>query len=236
MPQWREDSKRGVLPYMGKKQQKGGAPAARPTGGMAITVSWPVHEVLLSPNWKNENELASVLVARRSPRSGKVAAASFLVDLTCLGVKSVQVMMFIYPDEYAAGLRAHILRLMPMVPSNINLVAKIVSTGLAYAASLGFSPDPVFAQARYLLEDASPDADPTPVRTGGKDGKPFFINGPNDDVKQVLAQLRRAVGEGNFHYLLGGNAAIDMIGGDAAIDMIVEKGDGLTIDHDPDER
>ncbi|MEI7769676.1 MAG: hypothetical protein WCI67_06805 [Chloroflexales bacterium] len=222
---------------MGKKQQKGVAPVARPTGGMAITVGWPVHEVLLSPSWKNENELASVLVARRSPRSGKVAAASFLVDLTCLGVKSVQVMMFKDPDEYAAGLRAHILRLMPMEPSNINLVAKIVGTGLAYAASLGFSPDPVFAQARYLLEGASPDADPTPVRAGGKNGKPFFINGPNDNVKQVLAQLRRAVGEGNFHYLLGGDGALDMLGDDGGLLLDDGGGDGGMIsEHDPDEK
>jgi hypothetical protein len=210
---------------MGKKQQKGVAPQAKPVGGMAITMGWPVHEVMLSPGWDQEGALASVLVARRSPRSGKVAAASFLVDLACLGVKSAQVAMFKNPTEYAAGLRAHIVRLMPMAPSNINLAAKIVGTGYQYAASMGFSPDPVFAQARYLLEGASPDADLTPVRTGGKNGKPLFINGPNDNVKQVIAQLQRAVGDGNYDILIGGDAALDLIGGDAAFEQIIPTRD-----------
>jgi|GEM_PF-6255288 len=108
---------------MGKKQQqkKGAAPPAKPVGGMAITVGWAVYEVLISQGWDQEGALASVLVARMSPRSGKVAAASYLVDLACLGVKSTQVMMFKDPTEYAAGLRAHIVHHMPMAPSNINL-------------------------------------------------------------------------------------------------------------------
>ncbi len=219
---------------MGKKpqQKKAAMPLTKPVGGMAITVGWPVHEAMLSQGWNQEGALASVLVARISPRSGKVAAASFLVDLACLGVKSAQVAMFKDPAEYAAGLRAHILRLMPMVPTNINLAAKIVGTGYQYAASLGFAPDPVFAQARYLLEAAHPDADPTPVHTGGKKGKPLFINGPNDNVDQVIAQLRRTVGEGNYNILIGGDPALDLLDPNELINVYRKQ----IIDHDPDER
>ncbi|MEI8307074.1 MAG: hypothetical protein WCF99_08400 [Chloroflexales bacterium] len=213
---------------MGKKQQqqkKGVAQLARPTGGMAITVGWSVHEVLLSQGWNQEGALVSVLVARMSPRSGKVAAASYLVDLACLGIKGTQVMMFKDSDEYAAGLRAHIVQHLPMAPSNINLAAKIVGIGYEYAASMGFSPDPIFAQSRYLLEGANPNADPTPVRTGGKDGKPWFISGPNDNVAQILAQLQRVVGEGNYHFLLGE----ELMDSD---DDFLDDGKFI-IDHDP---
>ncbi|MBX0327764.1 hypothetical protein K2Z83_08750 [Oscillochloris sp. ZM17-4] len=187
---------------MGKK--KGKEIAARPAGGMAIATGWPVYEVLLSRDWDKSGELASALVARKSPRSGKVACASFLVDLACLGLKSTQVMLFNDEDAYHAGLRAHITGMMPMVQSDIDLAAKIVLTGVQYAEGLGFKPDPVFAQSRYLIEGADPDRHPTPVRTGGKDGKPLFINGPNDDVDKVLAQLERAVGAGNYDILIGG--------------------------------
>ncbi|NNJ09845.1 hypothetical protein EKD04_005855 [Chloroflexales bacterium ZM16-3] len=186
---------------MGKKKDK--ALAARPTGGMAIATDWPVYEVLLSRDWDKEGSLASALVARESPRSGKVATASFLVDLACLGLKSTQVMLFNDAAAYTAGLRAHITGMMPMASADINLVAKIVFTGVAYAESLGFKPDPVFAQSRYLIEEANPDGCFTPVPTGGKDGKPFFINGPNDDPNKVIAQLERAVGAGNYNFLLG---------------------------------
>jgi hypothetical protein len=32
--------------------------------------------------------------------------------------------------------------------------------------------------------------------------KPFYINGPRDDTYGNMAKLRRAVGDGNFDYLV----------------------------------
>ena len=141
---------------------------------MALAAKWPVHKVLLSRGWDQPAALITILVVRRSPMAGKVAAGLLLVDLACLGVKSAQVKLFAGPAEYGAGLCAHALRIQPMAPSELKLVAKIVSTGLAYAAGLGLGPDPVFAQA-----------------------------GPHDDANRIIGQLTRMVGEGNFHYMLG---------------------------------
>src|SRR5207253_1497902 len=151
---------------MGKQQKKGhgkdAALTARRGGGIAIASSWPVYEVFLSQGWDQEGALVTILVSRRSAKSGKVAAALFLVDLACLGVKSAQVKLFPSVTEYAAGLRAHALRIQPMAPADFNLAAKIIFTGLEYAAALGFKPDPVFAQAQHLLNDAHPAARSTP--------------------------------------------------------------------------
>jgi len=36
----------------------------------------------------------------------------------------------------------------------------------------------------------------------GKDGKPFFIAGHDDNIDFIVRKLERAVGEGNFHFLL----------------------------------
>lgn len=197
---------------MAKHKQKGGqaqgsAPPAKRAGGMAIAAGWPIHEVLLSRGWDDQRSLAAVLIARRSPNSGKVAAGSFLVDLQCLGVKSAQVRLHKDVAEYNAGLRARIVGRMSMMQADFNLAAKVVLTGLDYAAGMGFKPDPVFAQAEPLLSGANIAACPTPVQTGGPEGKPFFINGPYDDVDKVIAQLRCSVGEGNFHYLIGSGPA-----------------------------
>src|SRR5215207_364174 len=185
------------------KKNKQAALAAKPVGGIALAAKWPVHEVLLSRGWEQEAALVTILVARRSLMNNKVAAGMFLVDLACLGVKSAQVKLFAGPAEYNAGLRAHALRLQPMAPADFNLVAKIIATGLEYAANLGFKPDPVFAQAQHLLGGADPAAVATPVPTGGPEGKPFFVSGPHDDPRRIVNQLTRAVGEGNFHYLVG---------------------------------
>ena len=183
------------------KQRAGKIAPARPGGGMALAAGWPVFDVLLSEGWDHEAALISVLIARRSPKSGKIAAGLFLVDLACLGVKSAQVKLFKDVPEYAAGLRAHAQRVQPMVPASFDLAAKIILTGLEYAAGLGFRPDPVFAQAQPLLEGAHPEAVDTPVSTGGPEGKPLFVSGPYDDVRKIVDHLMRTVGAGNFHYI-----------------------------------
>jgi hypothetical protein len=191
---------------MGKQKQKQNKnlPQGRPGGGMAMAANWPVHEVLVARGWEQPGALISILIARQSPNSGKVAATLLLVDLACLGIKSAQVKLFKHSDEYAAELRAHALRIQPMAPASFNLAAKIVFTGLEYAAALGFKPDPVFAQSELLLAGAQPEDEPTPVPTGGPEGKPLFVSGPYDNVERIVAQLRRTVGDGNFHFLLGG--------------------------------
>ncbi len=159
---------------MSKQQKKNKHTPPKPAGGMALAAGWPVHEVLLSRGWEQEAALTTILVARRSPASGKVAAALFLVDLACLGVKSAQVKLFKDAAEYAAGLRAHAQRVQPMAPADFDLAAKIIFTGLEYAAGLGLKPDPVFAQAQHLLAGADPAACPTPVRTGWRNYSLFM--------------------------------------------------------------
>jgi len=37
----------------------------------------------------------------------------------------------------------------------------------------------------------------------GKNGKPFFIAGPYDNVEQILQQLETTVGQGNYDFLIG---------------------------------
>jgi hypothetical protein len=38
--------------------------------------------------------------------------------------------------------------------------------------------------------------------TFGKDGKPFYVSGPYDDPRPVVRTLERAVGRGNFDFLV----------------------------------
>ena len=183
-----------------KDQQAAAKPA--PAGGMAAAAAWPLYEVLLSRQWDTPGNLVTILVARRAPDSGKLAAAFFIVDLGCLGVKRAHVKRFVDEAAYFEGMRAEATARQPMAPADLDLVAKIIYTALDYAAGLGFKPDFVFLQAEPLLTGADPDRCRIPVPTGGPDGKPFFVNGPYDDVDRVMAQLRRVVGDGNFDFLI----------------------------------
>jgi len=175
-----------------------------PAGGSWLQQSpnWPVFEVLLSSGWDQEGALVTALVARQSPRSGKIAAASFLVDLACLGVKNAFVRLCASPQDYAARMRTRMLRVQPLEPASLDLVAKIIAAGEAYARRFGLAPVPEYQQAQLLLTGAHPEACDTPVPLGGPEGKPLFVAGPHDNIPRIIAQLTRAVGQEGFHYLL----------------------------------
>lgn len=160
---------------------------------------WPVHEALVNVGWEDENQLATVSIARRHPRHDRMAFGSFIVDLQCLGIKNV-----IYKRnrdllDYERRTRAVVLsantEVIPIAPA---LAAKIVAEGLAYAKSLGFDPHPDFETARVVLDGLDPNDDPTPVPVGGKDGKPLYISGPYDDSMAIIEQLTDRLGPDGY--------------------------------------
>jgi len=187
----KRDQKRRALLHAGP---------ARPPALLRSAATWPVEECLISRNWPQEGELVQVVVARRSP-AGAVAAAVFLVDLACLGVKDAFARVFASSVEYESQLRRRLARPQALVPTDLDLAAKIIHEGIAYAQQLGFEPHRDYAAAAALLQGAQPDACQMAVPLG-KAGKPFFLAGPYDDAPRILAQLTRGVGPGNFEYLV----------------------------------
>jgi len=163
--------------------------------------SWPLYECLLTKEWREEGAIVQILVARRSP-SGQIAAGTFLVDLGCLGVKSAFASLFDTRREYEQKLRAGMTAQQEMIKANLNLVAKIIREAIAYAQNLGFKPDPDYRDAMLVLGDADPDACDVPIPLGGRDGKPFFIAGPYDNVDRIMAKLTRKLGPDGFTFLV----------------------------------
>jgi hypothetical protein len=160
------------------------------------------------PEWPDGTEaagpagLASVLVAREH-RYDKVSVCGYLVDVYCLGVKDVlgpraearrELPAFL--GRYFSGFTA------PPLEAPIDLAQHLVWGAVAYARALGFEPAQGFdASADHLGELAEASA----IRFG-RDGKPLFVQGPNDDVGKVLATLTASVGEGGFDFVAGGPA------------------------------
>ncbi len=178
----------------------------RSTSSMRVALSrslpggagqWPLQECLITKDWRTPGEIIQILIARRGPL-GQIGVGTFLVDLGCLGVKDA----FGYqldPVEYDR-LRKQMKSQQKMISANLNLAAKIIREGMAYAERLGFKPHRDYRQAQPILGDANPDACPEEIPLG-KDGKPFFIAGPYDNVRQVMAKLEKAVGPGEFYCL-----------------------------------
>jgi hypothetical protein len=151
------------------------------------------------PDWR-ETGLAVVVVARSQP-NGRVVFGNYMVDYYCLGVKDcfargdVSLNRFhseILPDIIPGGVAESI---------SVELAHELIYGSIEYAALWGFAPSPDFEFAQEVLDPPALH----PARgnvTFGKDGKPFFINGPRDDARAVVDQLARTAGVGNFDFLV----------------------------------
>ena len=141
--------------------------------------------------------LAAVMVAR-ADRSSRVTLCGFLVDVHCLGVKNT-----LGPQTVSSGAVLDRTRAFfrafptPARPAPLELAQQLVHGAVAYAAALGFTPHPEFADVAPYL---GPPSGPCPIRFG-LNGKPFYISGPRDRPGEVIATLERTAGAGNYDLL-----------------------------------
>lgn len=145
--------------------------------------------------------LVGVLVAREAGRN-RVSVCAWLVDVYCLGVKNDLGPMRSYRADLpqTVGNFFTVFGRRP-VAAPLELAQHLVLGAVDYARGLGFEPaaEADFADTRGHL---GPWEGPSAIRFG-RNGKPFFISGPNDNPTRVLRQLERAVGAGNFDYMIG---------------------------------
>lgn len=144
--------------------------------------------------------LAGVLVARDT--GSTVTVCGFLVDVYCLGVKNTHGPKTMDRRKLPA-FRQKFFSAWPgqrPVAAPLEMARHIVFGAVDYARGMGFEPYPDFARGASLLGEWEPSSSDV---TFGRDGKPLYINGPNDDTYATMAKLHQAVGEGNFHFVIG---------------------------------
>jgi hypothetical protein len=186
-----------------KRQEKRSSLARRtsadPTVRLQRVASWPVVDAFVSANLWDEG-IGYAVVAREEPEGG-IVFASFLVDVFCLGIKDA----FWRPDT-RESFREYIHELdqiQSMRHVNPACLAKIVLGAVEFAQSLGLPPHPDYRHASHLLDGIDPSACREQF-TFGKDGRPFYFQGPNETPGQVAAILQR-VREAGGHYIIVGS-------------------------------
>jgi hypothetical protein len=157
------------------------------------------------PGWEDHTEqhdrpggLVAVLVARDAGRS-RLTLCGYLVDVHCLGVKDVigpQRMNAQQCDDFTRSFFCGFD--LPPLAVPLDLAQDLVFGGIAYARTLGFEPAPDFEEVREHLGTWS---GPSAI-TFGRDGRPFYVQGPYDDADRIMRQLQRSAGAGRFHYLV----------------------------------
>lgn len=161
---------------------------------------WPIIEAMV-PTELWENGIGQLVIARQMPDGG-IAFAVFLVDTYCLGVKNAfcSILSRYQYREFVDQVERNGL-LEPVSPESF---AKLVAESVAYAKNIGLQPHPDYEDARLLLAGIDPTLS-TEQYEFGKDGKPFYIQGPHDSPAMIanLTARMAAVG-GHFMRVLGG--------------------------------
>ena len=191
-------------------QHKAQQQALTPSSPQAIlrrARSYPIYECLISDNWnkKETNGLVEVLVARQQP-DGDICFGVYLIDTFCLGLKNTFANAGFSRSRYLNEVRNRVFRAGKPVECSIELAHQMIYQSIEYAEQFGFEPEKDFMLSQYLLAPRGELEEPYKL-TFGKDGKPFFIAGPHDNVERIMRQLDKTAGPGNYHY-------ITMIGGD----------------------
>lgn len=162
--------------------------------------TWPIYECWVSAGlW--DVGIGHVVISRKN-NTFNVAVGVYLIDVFCLGVKNCFLRITDQGDYQM--LLDHIqrtgedLQLMDAVYANT-----LIYKAAAYANQFGFKPHYDFAKAKSLLKNITINEEQT--FTFGKDGQPFYIQGPNEsrsDIKKIMKTLELHNGAGNYHAML----------------------------------
>jgi hypothetical protein len=171
-----------------------------------------LHCVTIAEIW--DEGIGHVLISRQVS-STQVAFANLLVDVYCLGVKDVIVQVG-SRDQYQRQMygrlteRYHLQKLKPAC------ARKLVEGSVDFAAQFGIVPHKDYRTAQLIFGDIDAAACDQQFDFG-KDGKPFFVAGPNDNesrCREIANKLNTSCGPDGYHFVvpLGGSPIdIDML-------------------------
>lgn len=170
-----------------------------------------IHSQTSDSLWKQG--IGHVLLSR-SINGGQVAFAVFMVDMFCLGVKNA--MWGIRSPSEVDVLAGKLSTGYKIVKLQPECARSLVEGAVEYARNLGFAPHDDYHRAKLLFGDIDAAAC-TEEFVYGRDGKPYFIAGPDDGparCQQIIRTLNSRLGPDGHHFLIpvsGGNPLLDSV-------------------------
>jgi hypothetical protein len=168
---------------------------------IAIAAGSPVHECLI-PKDLFELGIGNVFIAKMMPNRS-IGLGVFLLDVYCLGVKDTFYSTLV-PDEYTK--KKHQFEVnSPLETLHPSCLRKLVDGGVIYAEQLGFKPHKDYKVVKQIFGQIDAAACPR-VFDYGRDGKPYYVSGPNDTpkrIKAIIDTLSKKCGPGGYHYMTG---------------------------------
>lgn len=160
----------------------------------------PIHKCLIADGYE-ANSLTMCLIVRAQP-GGKFTFANILVDRLCLGVKSCMAncnSTDVEIEELIDRIEGHGV-IQEVTPTYFH---NLIYAAVDYAAELGFKTPDDFYLAEYVLDPDLIDDGIDDIEMG-RNGKPFYIQGPFDDATRILSILNRSVGREGYEFIVEG--------------------------------
>jgi hypothetical protein len=157
--------------------------------------------------WRSANLFdagCGYLVVSRLKGGGRIEAGFFLLDLFCLGVKDAGFVQFGSYEDYRKSLLERLFSDEESVQMAPAAGRKLAEDAVAYARGLGFSPGVDYKKACRIFGGIS-TAECDEQFVFGKDGKPFYIQGPSESPERaewILRVLEARCGKGGYHYIV----------------------------------
>lgn len=162
-----------------------------------------IYECRVNPDWQ-EIGTAQVLISRIHA-NGNLTLGVYMVDLLCLGVRDTHYRFNSTRKDYE-DLLDLLTGDFDMEKVPYELVHNIIYAANEFAGELGFKPHKDFTLvSQFILEEDTEEIELIEIECG-RDGKPVYVRGESDTdakVMQIINQLQKTVGEGNFDLVLG---------------------------------
>ncbi len=159
---------------------------------------YPIQDCWVNEGWQKSG-LATVVIARQQPNRN-IVFGCYLVDVFCLGVKNVIYNADIPASRFRLEFYPQLIQGGRPLKISAALAHEIVYGAIEYAAQFEFHPHRDFREGQHILD--LPTAHPRSGLEFGKDGKPFYISGPYDNVDAIMRKLTRFAGKDQYHYLM----------------------------------
>ncbi len=147
---------------------------------------YPIYGCWIYKDWEKSG-IAPVVVARKQSLD-KVIFAVCLVDIWCLGVKDA----FANADFSRKQFEQELPGLCNDVPQECSpeFAHEVIYGAIEFAEKHGFKPHADFKRQKVDRVLEPPDAYPrTHNLEFGKDGKPLYVSGPDDDPNEIFESL-----------------------------------------------
>lgn len=134
----------------------------------------------------------------REKRNGNVLVGFYLVDAYCLGLKNTFFTEFEDFDTFYAEISVR-NRNEQLNKMDTCYAQNLIYGAIEYAEDAGFEPNKDFNITEYILDDVE-TLEFIDIEFGNN-GKYTYWEGPNDNVKKVIATLDKNIGKGNYNFV-----------------------------------